>query len=103
MLSDRMADLVFRFRLDFLYGQGLLKYPLRLLFPELPEALRFHPRKTGFWHNGPRLPDFRPEVRRLLATTALSDLVVCPEAVETMAPGTRWRFFSAGVLLETNI
>ena len=100
MLSADVVDLVSRFRLDFLYGEGLLKYPLRLLFPELPESIRFEARKTGFWHNGPSLPDFRGEVRRMLETTILGDLVIRPEMVEKMTPAALWRFFSAGTLLE---
>ena len=100
MLSAPVVDLVSRFRLDFLYGGGLLKYPLRLLFPELPESVRFEARKIGFWHNGPSLPDLRKEVRRMLETTLLGDLIVRPEAVESMNSSTLWRFFSAGTLLE---
>ena len=103
LLSAPVVDLVSRFRLDFLYGEGLLKYPLRLLFPELPENVRFEARKTGFWHNGPSLPDLRDEVRRMLGTTILGGLVARPEAVERMNPGALWRFFSAGTLLEENV
>ena len=100
MLSRGVVDLVSRFRLDFLYGEGLLKYPLRLLFPELPESVRFEARKIGFWHNGPSLPDLRNEVRRMLETTLLGDLIVRSEAVESMNSSALWRFFSAGTLLE---
>jgi asparagine synthetase B (glutamine-hydrolysing) len=102
-LEDGLVDLVSRFRLDFLYDDGLLKYPLRRLFPEVPERVRFHTRKTGFWHNGPGLPDFRPEVRRLLQHTALGDLIVRPDEVERMSPAALWRFFSAGVLMATRV
>ena len=100
LLSRGIVDLASRFRLDFLYGGGLLKYPLRVLFPELPESVRFEARKTGFWHNGPSLPDLRDEVRRMLETTPLGNLVARPEAVERMNPGALWRFFSVGTLLE---
>ena len=100
LLSAPVVDLVSRFRMDFLYGEGLLKYPLRLLFDELPENVRFEVRKTGFWHNGPALPDLRGEVRRILETTLLGNLVVRPEAAENMNQAALWRFFSAGTLLE---
>ncbi len=100
LLDDCIVDLVSRLRLDFLYGEGMLKYPLRLLFPEVPERVRFQTRKTGFWHSGPSLPDLRPEVRRLIAKTPLGEFVVRPEAVERMNAGALWRFFAAGTLLE---
>ncbi len=103
LLSRGVVDLVSRFRLDFLYGGGLLKYPLRVLFPELPESVRFEARKTGFWHNGPSLPDLRDEVRRMFGTTLLGGLVARPEAVESMNPTALWRFFSAGTLLEDDV
>ena len=80
-----------------------MKNPLRLLFPELPESVRFEARKTGFWHNGPSLPDLRDEVRRMLETTPLGNLIARPEAVERMNPGALWRFFSAGTLLEDDL
>lgn len=99
-LEGGLVDLISRFRLEFLYGGGLLKYPLRRLFPEVPERVRFHTRKSGFWHSGPGLPDFRSEVRRLMESTVLGDLVVCPEMVERMSPAALWRFFSAGTLME---
>lgn len=103
LLSRGVVDLVSRFRLDFLYGGGFLKNPLRLLFPELPESVRFEARKTGFWHNGPSLPDLRDEVRRMFGTTLLGGLVARPEAVESMNPTALWRFFSAGTLLEDDV
>ena len=103
LLSRGIVDLASRFRLDFLYGGGLLKNPLRLLFPELPESVRFEARKTGFWHNGPSLPDMRDEVRRMLETTPLGNLVARPEAVGSMNPVALWRFFSAGTLLEDDV
>lgn len=103
LLSRSVVDLVSRFRLDFLYGGGLLKYPMRLLFSELPESVRFEARKTGFWHNGPSLPDLRGEVMRMLETTPLGNLVARPEAVGSMNPGALWRFFSAETLLEEDV
>ncbi len=102
LLADGIVDLVSRLRLDFLYGEGLLKYPLRRLFPEVPESVRLQTRKTGFWHNSPGMPDFRAELSRLLETTALGDLTVAPGAVEKMSPEARWRFFCAGTFLEAN-
>ena len=102
LLDDGVVDLVSRFRLDFLYGEGLLKYPLRRLFPEVPERVRFQTRKMGFWHSGPSLPDLRPEVRRLIGATSLGDFVVRPEAVERMNAGALWRFFAAGTLMEAD-
>lgn len=43
-----MVDPVPLFRLDFLYGRRLSKYPLRLLFLKFPENVRFEAGKTGF-------------------------------------------------------
>jgi asparagine synthase (glutamine-hydrolysing) len=102
-LSKGMVDLVSRFKLDFLYAEGLLKYPLRHLFPEIPEKVRFHTRKTGFWHNGPGMPDLLPEVLRMLEETELGNLVKAPEVFSKITPAALWRFYSAGVLLEENI
>ncbi len=102
LLDAGVVDLVSRFRLDFLYGGGMLKYPLRLLFPEVPERVRFQTRKMGFWHSGPSLPDLRPEVRRLIGQTPLGEFVARPEAVDRMNAGALWRFFVAGTLLEAD-
>lgn len=99
-LSDVIVDLVSRFRLDFLYGKGTLKYPLRTLFPEVPEKVRFNNVKTGFWHNGSGLPELMPSVKRMLEETSLGDLVKVPGMVDKMSPLALWRFYSAGVLLE---
>jgi asparagine synthetase B (glutamine-hydrolysing) len=102
LLDAGVVDLVSRFRLDFLYGGGMLKYPLRLLFPEVPERVRRQTRKTGFWHSGPSLPDLRPEVKRLIGQTPLGEFVVRPEAVDRMNAGALWRFFAAGTLMEAD-
>ncbi len=102
-LSKGMVDLASRFKLDFLYAEGLLKYPLRHLFPEIPEKVRFHTRKTGFWHNGPGMPNLLPEVLRMLEETELGNLVKAPEVFSKITPAALWRFYSAGVLLEENI
>ncbi len=102
-LSERMVDLVSLFKLDFLYAQGMLKYPLRQLFPEIPERVRLHTRKTGFWHNGPGLPELLPEVLRMLKETELGNLVKAQEMMPKITPAALWRFYSAGVLLEEKI
>ena len=102
-LSKNVIALVSRFKLDFLYHQGLLKYPLRQIFPEIPERVRLHTRKTGFWHNGPGMPELLPEVLRMLEETSLGDLVKAPGAFSKITPAALWRFYSAGVLLEEKI
>ncbi len=102
-LTEGMVDLVSRFKLDFLYAQGMLKYPLRQLFPEVPERVRLHTRKTGFWHNGPGLPELLPEVLRMLEETELGNLVKAPEVIPKITPAALWRFYSAGVLLGEKI
>ncbi len=99
-LTENMVNLVSRLKLDFLYSRGMLKYPLRQLFPEIPKRVRFHTRKTGFWHNGPGMPDLLPSVLRMLEETELGDLVKAPEILPKMSLPALWRFYSAGVLLE---
>ena len=102
LLDDGVVDLVSRFRLDFLYGEGLLKHPIRHLFPEIPEKVRFNTRKTGFWYHASSLPDMRPEVRRMVETTPLGRLVAKPEALQAMNQVALYRFFSLGTLMESN-
>ena len=102
-LTENMVDLVSRLKLDFLYSRGMLKYPLRQLFPEIPEKVRFHTRKTGFWHNGPGMPDLLPSVLRMLENTELGNFVAFPNKVSKITPTALWRFYSAGVLLGKKI
>ncbi len=98
-LTETMVDLVSRLKLDFLYSRGMLKYPLRELFPKIPERVRFHTRKTGFWHNGPGMPDLLPSVLRMLENTELGNFVAFSDRISKMTPAALWRFYSAGVLL----
>jgi predicted ribosomally synthesized peptide with nif11-like leader len=60
-LTMPMAELVSKLKLEFLYSGGMLKYPLRKIFPEIPKKVRFHTKKTGFWQNGPEMPNLLPK------------------------------------------
>jgi asparagine synthase (glutamine-hydrolysing) len=44
-----LIDLASRFMPDWLVHDGYLKYPFRVMIPELPESVRWDTRKRGFW------------------------------------------------------
>jgi asparagine synthetase B (glutamine-hydrolysing) len=44
-----LIDLASRFKPEWLIHDGYLKYPFRVMIPELPESVRWDTRKRGFW------------------------------------------------------
>lgn len=97
-LTRPMAELVSKLKFEFLYSGGMLKYPLRKLFSEIPKKVRFHTKKTGFWHNGPGIPNLLPKVLQIIDNTELGNFVKAPEKIEKLSTTALWRFYSAGVL-----
>ncbi|MGH6952525.1 MAG: asparagine synthase-related protein, partial [Vitreimonas sp.] len=85
----------------FLVRDGYLKYPLRILFPELPYEVRFNVPKRGFWEEYAILPNFE-EISRLALkqSKGLSKLIRHPEMVDKLSTQALWRFFQIAVLLE---
>jgi len=83
----------------FLFHDGWAKYPLRVLFPGLPEVLRWDRRKAGYWENHSALPRLdllaRDAVR---AADGLAGLVPDPDLLEGMGAPAAWRFLQAALL-----
>jgi asparagine synthase (glutamine-hydrolysing) len=90
-------------RLDprFLIYDGYLKYPLRVLFPELPNEIRFNAAKKGFWEDYSSIPYFEYIARYALRQSeGLSKLVRNRKACDNLSGGALWRFIQMALLLD---
>jgi hypothetical protein len=97
-LDHELVELLAAFDPRFLFRDGYAKYPLRVLFPELPEAVRLETRKTGYWENYSRLPALVPSLSDLVdASDVLRRLAVRTDGV-ALSPLAAWRFFQVAVL-----
>jgi asparagine synthase (glutamine-hydrolysing) len=83
----------------FLFHEGWAKYPLRVLFPELHEAVRWDARKAGYWENHSAMPRLDLVARDAVrAADGLGGLVRDPSLLEGMAAPAAWRFLQAALL-----
>lgn len=62
-----LIDVASRLAPDWLIHDGYLKYPFRVMIPELPESVRWDTRKRGFWEVDRALFDWLPAAGRKLA------------------------------------
>ncbi len=100
-LDHTFVELVSMIGPRFLVHDGYLKYPLRVLFPELPHRVRFNVPKRGFWEDYAILPKFE-EIGRFAVkqSPGLSKLIRHQEMVDKLSTQALWRFFQMSVLLE---
>jgi asparagine synthase (glutamine-hydrolysing) len=102
-LDHKLVELIGLFSPQFLLKDGFLKYPLRVLFPKLPDRLRFNVLKKGFWESYSRLPPL--DHVKLAAWQDLNDLsTLIPEQrqLRALGPMARWRFFQIAVLSQVS-
>ena len=86
----------------FLMHQGYLKYPLRVMFPELPNEIRFNTAKRGFWENYSSLPYFDQIARRAVRQSeGLSKLLANKKSPNSLSTAALWRFFQMAILFES--
>jgi len=85
----------------FLMQDGYLKYPLRVLFPELPEEIRFNVVKRGFWEEHSRLPYFASMAREAVRhSEGVSKFVRDERRLDGLSSGALWRLFQMALLFE---
>jgi asparagine synthase (glutamine-hydrolysing) len=100
-LDHIFVEWVNRLSPGFLMQDGYLKYPLRILFPDLPEEVRFNVVKRGFWEDYSSLPYFEYIARSAVQhSEGLSRLVQNKSSLDKMSIAALWRFFQMAVLLE---
>jgi asparagine synthase (glutamine-hydrolysing) len=98
-LDHEFANFVIGLDPLFLVGQGYLKYPLRLLFPEIAEPIRFNRKKRGYWENHSNVPNLLPIVQTALrCSETLSALLPNPHVINELKPLALWRLFQMVVL-----
>jgi asparagine synthase (glutamine-hydrolysing) len=97
-LDHELVEFMAGFDPRFLFKQGYAKYPLRILFPELPEAVRFETRKTGYWESYSQLPAFEWPMREMIDSCDVLRKVVRRTDGPPLSPLAAWRFFQVAVL-----
>ena len=86
---------------EFLVQDGYLKYPLRVLYPEVPEKVRFNAVKRGFWEDYARPSHFEFIARRAIRQSdELRPLIRRRGSIENLSHDALWRFFQMAVLLK---
>lgn len=100
-LDHTFVEWVGRLSPRFLMHDGYLKYPLRVLFPELPDEIRFNVAKRGFWEDYSTLPCFEDLARAALRHSGdLFKLVRDEKGLNRLSGGALWRFFQMALLLD---
>lgn len=100
-LDHALVELFAAVEPGFLFKDGYAKYPLRLLAPKLPAAVRWETRKKGYWENHGGAPPFGElTARAVAASRVLREYVPRPEHLARLTPLTAWRFFQMAVLAE---
>ncbi len=96
-----LVALAGRFDPEYLIREAYLKYPYRVLLPEVPEEIRWRTRKQGFWDTDPkRYGWMQPLARELaLGSPLLRSLLPRLEAdFATLNFNQHWRLAQIGVL-----
>jgi asparagine synthase (glutamine-hydrolysing) len=84
-------------------GDGWLKYPLRVVFPDQPDLVRFNARKYGFWENASALcPYFSLYVHLAVRDSEWMQDVARPGEVTRLEPMVQWRFLQVALLSAVN-
>lgn len=101
-LDHQLVEFIGEIPPEVLVSKGFLKFPLRVLFPEIPPEIRFSTRKFGFWENHatvePRLLETMRSV--CLDSGRLRDFVGDRRAFERLGSFALWRFFQIAILGE---
>ncbi len=102
-LDHTFVEQVSRLHPGILIRDGYLKYPLRVLFDDLPEEVRFNVVKNGFWEDYSSLSCFGDVARRAVRRcAALSGLVRDDRLIENLSMAALWRFFQMAVLFDAS-
>jgi asparagine synthase (glutamine-hydrolysing) len=99
-LDHELVEFVGQLPPSLLFAGGALKYPLRVMFPEMPAEIRFSRAKFGFWEN-PSTPS--PAVFTQMRDACLDSGTLTPwlrnrSAVGGLGAFSLWRFFQIAVL-----
>ena len=97
-LDHQLVELLGTLAPDWLFRGGYLKYPLRVLFPELPERVRFNTTKRGFWEVSAPLSGFEVVARRAILECDLLSSMVDERRVDRLGTMALWRFFQIALL-----
>jgi len=98
-VDHELVGLIGTFDPLLLFHKGYYKYPLRVLFPKIPNRVRFNTNKVGFWETYSTLPDLKPRLESLIsASTFLSQFVRDINQVDQLGDMALWRFFQIAVL-----
>lgn len=102
-LDHKLVEWVNTLSPRFLMHDGYLKYPLRVLFPELPSEVRFNVVKRGFWENNSTVPYFDALARAALRYSAeLRKWVRDERLLNNISQDALWRFFQMAALMEAS-
>lgn len=96
-----LIALVARLSPQWLLKDGYLKFPLRILFPDLPETVRWNTRKRGFWETDVRRFGWINQVGRRLAADSPVIRRLFPSARddwEKLSFDQHWRLLQLAVL-----
>jgi len=101
-LDHILAELCGRFSPETLIADGYLKAPLRRLFPERSEAVRWNVAKRGFWENRSALPANFGWLAALASAAAPSLGIQDPACLLDLEPIVSWRFLQIALMSQTS-
>jgi asparagine synthase (glutamine-hydrolysing) len=100
-LDHTFVEWVGKLSPTFLMQDGYLKYPLRVLFPDLPPEVRYNVAKRGFWEHHSQMPRFRHIARHVvLRSPFLSQRIHDVKAVDRLSTDALWRLFQLAILVD---
>lgn len=101
-LDHQLVEFIGEIPPEVLVSKGFLKYPLRVLFPEIPPEIRFSSRKFGFWENHATVePNLLETMRSVcLDSDRLRNFVADRRAFAQLGSFALWRFYQIAILGE---
>ena len=84
-----------------LWKDGYSKHPLRIMFPEMPEAIRFNTDKKGFWENYSVFTDDTVGyMKEKITGSGILNGIIDAKNTNKLNIMSLWRFFQIAVLSE---
>jgi asparagine synthase (glutamine-hydrolysing) len=98
-LDHHLVELIGNLDPMLLFHRGYCKFPLRVLFPEIPLRVRFNIKKIGFWENYSRFPEKDGLIGSIILDSPfLAQFIKHRDQVNQLGFLAKWRFFQLGIL-----
>jgi asparagine synthetase B (glutamine-hydrolysing) len=96
-----LVELASRLAPDWLIHDGYLKYPFRVMLPQLPAAVRWNTRKRGFWETDRARFPWVAKIGKQLAADSIclrQVFPMLPEQWDSLSFDQQWRLLQLALL-----